>query len=55
MNLLEKFEYCPVCGSSHFEKDTQKSKKCSNCGFEYFMNPAAAVVAFITKTRASCW
>lgn len=51
MNLLEKFEYCPVCGSSHFEKDTQKSKKCSNCGFEYFMNPAAAVVAFITNDK----
>lgn len=48
---MEKFEYCPVCGSSHFEKDTQKSKKCSNCGFEYFMNPAAAVVAFITNDK----
>lgn len=48
---MEKFEYCPVCGSSHFEKDTQKSKKCSNCGFEYFMNPAAAVVAFITNGK----
>lgn len=51
MNLLEKFEYCPVCGSSHFEKNSQKSKKCSNCGFEYFMNPAAAVVAFITNDK----
>lgn len=48
---MEKFEYCPVCGSSHFENDTQKSKKCSNCGFEYFMNPAAAVVAFITNDK----
>lgn len=48
---MEKFEYCPVCGSLHFEKDTQKSKKCSNCGFEYFMNPAAAVVAFITNGK----
>lgn len=51
MNLIEKFSYCPACGSSHFEKSTEKSKKCSNCGFEYFMNPAAAVVAFITNSR----
>jgi len=51
MNLLEKFAYCPSCGSSHFEKATEKSKKCTNCGFEYFMNPAAAVVAFITNSR----
>lgn len=49
MNLLDKFSYCPVCGSSHFEKNSPKSKKCGNCGFEYFMNPAAAVVAFITN------
>ena len=51
MDLLEKFGYCPVCGSSHFENDSPKSKKCSACGFEYFMNPAAAVVAFITNQR----
>lgn len=50
MNLLDKFSYCPVCGSSHFEKNSPKSKKCGNCGFEYFMNPAAAVVAFITNS-----
>ncbi len=51
MDLLEKFGYCPVCGSSHFENDSPKSKKCSACGFEYFMNPAAAVVALITNRR----
>ena len=35
MDLLEKFGYCPVCGSSHFENDSPKSKKCSACGFEW--------------------
>ena len=49
MDLLEKFGYCPVCGSSHFAQASPKSKRCGNCGFEYFMNPAAAVVAFITN------
>ena len=51
MDLLEKFGYCPVCGSSHFAQASPKSKRCGNCGFEYFMNPAAAVVAFITNGR----
>ena len=51
MDLLEKFGFCPVCGSSHFAQASPKSKRCGNCGFEYFMNPAAAVVAFITNGR----
>lgn len=51
MNLLEKLGSCPVCGSSHFELNSKKSRKCANCGFELFMNPAAAVVAFITNGR----
>ena len=51
MNLIDKFKYCPVCGSSRFATSSPKSKKCSNCGFEYFMNPSAAVVAFITNDR----
>lgn len=51
MDLFEKFRYCPVCGSKHFAQNSQKSMKCGNCGFEYFMNPAAAVVAIITDTE----
>ena len=51
MNLIDKFKYCPVCGSSHFAASSPKSKKCSNCGFEYFMNPSSAVVAFITNDK----
>ena len=51
MNLIEKFAYCPECGSSHFEKNSEKSKRCAACGFEYFMNPAAAVVAFIKNSK----
>ncbi len=53
MNLLDKFEHCPVCGSSHFETNSTKSKKCENCDFEYFMNTAAAVVAFITDSKGN--
>lgn len=47
MHVLDKFAYCPACGSKHFEAKTEKSKQCENCGFEYFLNPSAATAAFI--------
>ncbi|MCH3981825.1 MAG: NUDIX domain-containing protein [Prevotella sp.] len=51
MHPLEKFNYCPVCGSSHFDISSERSKKCQNCGFEYFLNPSAANVAFILNEK----
>lgn len=51
MNILEKFKYCPVCGSSHFEENSEKSKICNNCGFEYFVNPSSANVALILNEK----
>lgn len=48
---LEKFKYCPKCGSKHFEVNNEKSKKCDNCGFVYYMNPSAATAAFIMNSR----
>ena len=51
MHPLEKFEYCPLCGSHHFETNGATSKKCENCGFEYFMNPSASNVAIIKNVK----
>lgn len=51
MHPLEKFEYCPICGSHHFNVSSNKSKKCENCGFEYFMNPSTATVALIRNSK----
>lgn len=51
MHPLLKFEYCPLCGSHHFVENSVKSRKCENCGFEMFMNPSAANVAFIVNSR----
>lgn len=48
---LEKFRYCPKCGSKHFDVNNEKSKKCDNCGFTYYMNPSAATAAFILNSR----
>ena len=51
MHPLEKFEYCPRCGSHHFVENGARSRKCENCGFEYFMNPSAANVAIIRNSK----
>ncbi len=48
---LDKFQYCPVCGSRHFVVQDEKSKRCENCGFEYFLNPSSANVAFILNDK----
>lgn len=44
---LERFQYCPVCGGTHFRAASVKSNVCADCGFEYFVNPSAATVAVI--------
>ncbi len=48
---LEKFAYCPICGSKHFVLHSFKSKQCQDCGFIYFANPCAATAAFILNER----
>ena len=48
---LERFRYCPICGSSEFQENSEKSKKCRKCGFEFFMKPSAATAAFIVDER----
>ena len=46
---LDKFKYCPVCGSAHFVVNNFKSKKCEDCGFTYYANPCSATAAFIVN------
>ena len=53
MHLLEKFEYCPKCGSHHFVEVGEKSRKCENCGFALFMNASTANVAFIVNDEGA--
>ncbi len=47
MHFDKLFSYCPVCGSSEFALNNIKSKRCKSCGFTMYVNPAAAVAAFI--------
>lgn len=46
---LDKFAYCPNCGSRHFEIHNVKSKQCSDCGFTYYANPYSATAAIIVN------
>ena len=51
MHPLDKFAYCPVCGSKHFAIHNFKSKQCKDCGFIYYANPCSATAAFILNGR----
>ncbi|MCI6461323.1 MAG: NUDIX domain-containing protein [Prevotella sp.] len=51
MHPLEKFIYCPICGSKHFVVDTVSSKKCEDCGFIFYMNQSTATAAFILNEK----
>lgn len=49
MNFNIPFRFCPMCGSRDFVKNNIKSMRCESCGFVYYVNPSAAVAAFITN------
>ncbi len=44
---LSRFLYCPCCGARQFVVNNAASKRCLSCGFVYYFNPRAAVVAVI--------
>ncbi len=50
--FLESFIFCPKCAGD-FVDNNIKSKKCSSCGFTYYFNSSAAVVAIIRDTSGN--
>jgi NAD+ diphosphatase len=42
------FKYCPQCKSEQISIYNKKRMYCQECGFEYYLNAAAAVAAIIT-------
>lgn len=48
MHPLTIFNFCPKCGSKNFIISSDYSKKCNDCGFEYFKNPIIGVAVVIT-------
>lgn len=51
MHYLSSFRYCPVCGSSAFQTNDVKSKRCADCGFTLYLNASAATAAFIVNSK----
>lgn len=49
MHFDKLYSFCPVCGSSDFINNNEKSKRCLKCGFVMYMNPSSAVAAFIVN------
>lgn len=49
---LDIFVRCPKCGGNFVENDF-KSKRCTSCGFVYYLNPSAATVAVITDGKGN--
>jgi len=50
-HLLHTFGYCPHCGSSRFSVNDERSKRCDDCGFTYYINASGAYVAFILNKK----
>lgn len=45
---LNVLKYCPKCGCRDFSAAGERSLKCPDCGFHFFINSAAAVAALVT-------
>ncbi len=51
MHPLHLFTYCPRCGASSFHKNDDRSKRCAQCGFTYYLNPSTANVGIIWNRK----
>ena len=49
MAIPQTFIYCPKCSARALKPSSPKSILCSECGFEFFFNPAAAVAGIIVN------
>lgn len=48
---LKAFEFCPRCGSKHFDVSGERSRQCADCGFTYYANASASTAAIITNSK----
>jgi NAD+ diphosphatase len=51
MKFNQLFRFCPVCGAADFVMNNVKSKRCNHCDFVMYVNPSAAVAAFIVNSK----
>lgn len=52
MKFNDLFKYCPVCGAhEEFIPNNVKSMRCGRCNFVMYINPSAAVAAFVVNSK----
>ena len=47
---LSVLKFCPKCSSDNFQIAGERSLKCFNCGFHFFINASAAVAVLVTDS-----
>jgi NAD+ diphosphatase len=45
------FKYCPKCGAAALHRVSLKELQCDACGFELYLNPAAAVAGVVVDEQ----
>ena len=53
LEIVSQLRHCPRCGRDALDRHSEKSVRCPACGFLFFFNTAAAVVALITDQEGS--
>lgn len=48
---LNVLKFCPKCSSGDFFPAGERSLKCANCGFHFFINASAAVAALVSDPK----
>jgi mutator protein MutT len=48
---VEVLKYCPRCGSPNFPATSNRSFKCADCSFNYWINASAAVAVLLFNER----
>lgn len=48
---INVLKFCPRCGSNHFPATGNRSFKCDDCSFNYFVNSSAAVAVLLFNEK----
>lgn len=48
---INVLKFCPRCGSAHFPATGNRSFKCDDCSFNYFVNSSAAVAVILFNEK----
>ena len=49
--MAEYFHHCPKCGRPELKSKKGKTFECTDCGFHFYLNPAAAAAGLLLCER----